>query len=327
MAYQQISRASNVSGNRASPTLSTVDPGTITSDPPTSSSANRRTRKRKATANTWVHVREPKGSEPVRSARKNEKIYYCKHCEDPTYFTTVSTTFRYRLLNTHGIELEAQEHPLKKQRKSLIKDAFAKAGEIDAVRHLSHGSIQKLVSNSFCVHKDILRKKLQSSPSKIHLSADVWSAPNHKAFLGTCVKFVDPDSKETLQALLALSELPGLDGPGSHGRAEQWKLLHHVLEDYNIWHNIGFYTGDNHGSNDKLCRLLSQHLKGKGINWDAKKQRIRCHGHVINLIVQAFLFVDSREAVKAVLEQIEGDDEAAFGTDFMEGFEAQRALG
>jgi hypothetical protein len=56
----------------------------------------------------------------------------------------------------------------------------------------------------------------------------VWSAPNHKAFLGICVKFVDPDAKEALQALLALSELPGLDGPGSHGGAEQWKLLQHV---------------------------------------------------------------------------------------------------
>lgn len=134
MACQQSFTASDVSGNRASPTSSTTDPGTITSDPPTSSSASRQTRKRKATVNTWVHAREPKGSEPVCSARKNEKIYYCKHCEDPTYFTTVSTTFRYHLLNTHSIELETQEHPLKKQRKSLIKDAFAKAGEISAVR-------------------------------------------------------------------------------------------------------------------------------------------------------------------------------------------------
>ncbi|EMT69251.1 hypothetical protein FOC4_g10000067 [Fusarium odoratissimum] len=92
--------------------------------------------------------------------------------------------------------------------------------------------------------------KLQSTPWKLHLSADVWSAPNHKAFLGICVKFVDPDTKEALQALLALSELPGLDGPGSHGGAEQWKLLQHVLEDYNIWNKVGFYTGDNHGSND-----------------------------------------------------------------------------
>ncbi|OBS14960.1 hypothetical protein FPOA_28785 [Fusarium poae] len=98
----------------------------------------------------------------------------------------------------------------------------------DDLISLSHGSIQKLVSNSFRVHKDMLRRKLQSTPWKLHLSADVWSAPNHKAFLGICVKFVDPDAKEALQALLALSELPGLDGPGSHGGAEQWKLLQHV---------------------------------------------------------------------------------------------------
>jgi hypothetical protein len=32
---------------------------------------------------------------------------------------------------------------------------------------------------------------------------------------------VDNDKKETRQALLALSELPGLDGLGSHGGAEQ----------------------------------------------------------------------------------------------------------
>jgi hypothetical protein len=63
--------------------------------------------------------------------------------------------------------------------------------------NLSHGSIQKLCSNSYFIHKDILRKKLQSSSSKLHLSADVWSAPNHKAFFGVCVQFVDEDIKET----------------------------------------------------------------------------------------------------------------------------------
>jgi hypothetical protein len=38
---------------------------------------------------------------------------------------------------------------------------------------LSHGSLQKLVSNSFFIHKDILRKKLQSSSSNLHLSANI----------------------------------------------------------------------------------------------------------------------------------------------------------
>ena len=97
-----------------------------------------------------------------------------------------------------------------------------------SVISLLYGVVQKLVSNSYFIHKDILRKKLQSSVWELHLSADVWSAPNHKAFLGTCVQFVEADKKETQQALLALSELPGIDSPGSHGGAEQWKLLRSV---------------------------------------------------------------------------------------------------
>lgn len=90
---------------------------------------------------------------------------------------------------------------------------------------------------------------------------------------------------------------------------------------------MGFYTGDNHGSNDKLCRLLGEHLHEMGIRWDARTQRIRCHGHVVNLAVQAFLFADSKEASRAALEQIEEDDEAAFASDFIGGFKAQKALG
>ncbi|KJZ69575.1 hypothetical protein HIM_11037 [Hirsutella minnesotensis 3608] len=325
---------------------------------------DQRKRKRKTTANTWIHAREPRNSEPARCSRKNEKIYYCMHCTDPAYSTTVSTTFRNHLLKNHGIDLQADDHPIKKQRNTLIQDAVAKAGEMSAAKRsieqeetlqaavnrkaaiealvqlvtvrnlsynccswpelhafvcainhtaddlisLSHGSIQKLVSNSYHVHKDILRRKLQSSPSKLHLSADVWSAPNHKGFLGTCVKFVDPDSKDTLQALLALSELPGLDGPGSHGGDEQWKLLQNVLEDYNIWSKVGFYTGDNHGSNDKLCRLLSGHLQEKGIHW-------------------AFLFIEPKEAAQAALEHIEGDDEIGLAADFATKVKAQKALG
>ncbi len=190
----------------------------------------------------------------------------------------------------------------------------------------SHGSLQKLVSNSFFIHKDILRKKLQSSSSKLHLSADVWSAPNHKAFLGICVQFVE-DTKETRQALLALSQLPGLDGPGSHSGAEQWKLLQPVLEDYGIWHKIGYVTGDNHGVNDVLCRALSEFMSTKGITWQAKHHRIRCHGHIINLIVQAFLFMDSKEAVQAACKQIEELDGASYDMDMIEAWKKSKGLG
>lgn len=241
MASLQSCRVPDAPSNHELSVSSTIELYSPTSSTlPNQSSSSRQTRKRKATANTWVHAREPKESEPTRSGRKNEKIYYCKHCTDPTYSTTVSTSFRYHLQTIHGIELETIEHPVKRQRDGLIKDAFAKAGEVNTIKlavkeeetlsaavnqkaalealvqlvtvrnlpynccawpelhafisavnytatdliSLSHGSIQKLVSNSYTVHKDILRKKLQSSLSKLHLSTDVWSAPNHKAFLG-----------------------------------------------------------------------------------------------------------------------------------------------
>jgi hypothetical protein len=112
----------------------TVDVAPSTSTRPNSSLSNQGSRKRKTTVNTWTHAREPRGSEPARCARRNEKIYYCKYCVDPTYSTTVSTTFRYHLLSIHGIELDTSEHPIKKQRDSLIKDAFAKAGVVNTVK-------------------------------------------------------------------------------------------------------------------------------------------------------------------------------------------------
>ena len=193
--------------------------------------------------------------------------------------------------------------------------------------NLSHGSVQRLVSNSYFIHKDILRKKLQSSQSKLHLSVDVWSAPNHKAFLGTCVQFVEEGTKQIRQALLALPELPGLDGPGSHSGAEQWKLLQSVLEDYDIWQKVGYVTGDNHGSNDVLCRELSEFLRRKDLDWPAKHHRVRCHGHVINLIVQAFLFMDSKEAIEEACKQIENLDGASYDMDMIEAWKKNKDLG
>ena len=363
---------------------SSQPPETTSTETQSDSSTFTKRKRVRTTDATWEHARKPQGSEPERSGPKKDLVFYCKYCINPSYSTYVSTTFRHHLLKAHSIEVESSvTNPVKKARTSLLKDAFAKAGQINTVKlqlheeevlrnalnrkaaiealvqlvtvrnlpyncsqwpelhallmavnytaedliNLSHGSIQKLVSNSFFIHKDILRKKLQSSSSHLHLSADVWSSANHKAFLGTCVQFVEEDTKETRQALLALSELPGLDGPGSHGGAEQWKLLQQTLEDYGVWQKIGYITGDNHGANDVLCRAVSRYLGEKGIPWRAKHRRIRCHGHVINLVVQAFLFMDSKEAVEEVCKEIEELDQASYDMEMIEAWKKNKSLG
>lgn len=137
---------------------------------------------------------------------------------------------------------------------------------------------------------------------------------------------MEEDMTSPSQALLALPELPGLDGPGSHSGAEQWKRFQSVIKDYGILHKLGYITGDNHGSNDVLCRLLSQFLRERGISWNAKHRRIRYHGHIINLYVQAFLFMGSKEAVLEAYREIEEMDEASFNMDMLEGWKKQKEL-
>ena len=59
--------------------------------------------------------------------------------------------------------------------------------------------------------------------------------------------------------------------------------------------------GDNHGSNDKLCRLLQKRFP----TWIAVYHQIRCIIHIINLIVQAFLFTKNQEAVELAVQATE----------------------
>ena len=136
MAFLPPLKDYDASRTRELSASSTAELGSSTSTLPNPSLSNQGNRKRKTTANTWIHARDPKGSESARCARRNEKIYYCKYYVDPPYSTMVSTTFRYHLLSTHSIKLNANKHPIKKQRDSLIKDAFTKASIINIVKKL-----------------------------------------------------------------------------------------------------------------------------------------------------------------------------------------------
>jgi len=55
----------------------------------------------------------------------------------------------------------------------------------------SHSALKDHIGKSWTSHKDIVRKKLQSALSTIHLSLDVWTSPNQKLFLAVCAHFVD----------------------------------------------------------------------------------------------------------------------------------------
>ena len=57
---------------------------------------------------------------------------------------------------------------------------------------------------------------------------------------------------------------------------------------------LGYVVGDNASNNDTLVRALSddQVFSNRSGLYDASQRRLRCIGHVINLVVKAFWFGD-----------------------------------
>jgi hAT family C-terminal dimerisation region len=154
----------------------------------------------------------------------------------------------------------------------------------------SRGSIISAVAESFTLQKDVVRRKVQSAASGIHLAVDIWTSPNNCLLLAVCCYFVTPYGRR-FKSLLALREV------GGHSGEEQWSIVLQVLEDYGITCNLGTITGDNSTTNDTLCRKAAEHLSEQlSMGWDPEVQRIRCQGHTINLVVQAFLFSRAQQA-------------------------------
>ena len=56
---------------------------------------------------------------------------------------------------------------------------------------LSHNTLKARISSLYIQAKDIVRKRLQSSQTSIHLALDIWTSPSNDLLLAVCASFVD----------------------------------------------------------------------------------------------------------------------------------------
>ena len=179
----------------------------------------------------------------------------------------------------------------------------------------SRAALPKKIEHAFLQEKDEIKQHLQTALSEIHLACDVWTTEHKKkAFLAIVAHFVDAGGNSR-KALLGLPRLRG-----SHGGQHQAELVNSIIDWYGIARKLGYYIGDNHGSNDKCCRFISRHLREQHqIQWEPKTRRIRCHGHVINLAGQAFIFAPDKETIDVVVDEVRrGSSNAGQGGDEMD---------
>lgn len=137
----------------------------------------------------------------------------------------------------------------------------------------------------------------QTLPPKIkfHLCADNWSSPNHIAFMGVTVHFIDNDwvLREILIGFEPLFE--------AHTGSYLAKVLSDVIIELGIPKRFMCLTTDSASNNNTMAAALPECLS---VPWDASQLHLPCFAHVINLVSQSFI-----GALKASAENDHIDNE------------------
>jgi hypothetical protein len=162
-------------------------------------------------------------------------------------------------------------------------------------------TIRNWILSSFHESKSAVCKALLDSMSAIHFSFDLWTSPNSYAILGVMGHWVD--AAGVLQT--ALLGMPRLDGP--HTGENICESFWQVLTEYNLFYRIGYFMLDNASSNDMALMILYQKLQtyDSTIPFLDKHRRLRCFGHIINLVVKTLLFGKDAQAFEIEDEQME----------------------
>jgi hypothetical protein len=135
------------------------------------------------------------------------------------------------------------------------------------------------VLREFEQHKETVAKTLQESPGLVHLVFDGWTSRNRLSLYGVSAVFRDEESTPH-KIVLGLPEMSD-----RHTGDNIAEAILEVIGDYGIEEKIGYFTVDNATNNDAALKIIGEKL---GFRWE--ERRVRCFGHIINLVVRALLF-------------------------------------
>lgn len=170
--------------------------------------------------------------------------------------------------------------------------------EIETILPTSHNTIKQWVLDAFQSRRVQIKEKLSLARSKINLSLDGWRAPNCDEYTAICAHFLQEDYK-LAHCLLGFKKV--------YGKKSGYAIANitaDVISDYEFSHNLGAFMMDNATDNDSALEELASRF-----DIDVDHARLRCLGHIINLVVKALLF---GKGVSKFERQLAGasDDEA-----------------
>ena len=123
--------------------------------------------------------------------------------------------------------------------------------ETDAWLPEEHSTIKTWIIRQFNAQKVLTRAVLASALSTIHISCDLWTAPNRKTYLAVTAEGVDKNG-DPFHLLLALKEMK--DSHAGNDQAD-WVLI--AIKYFCIEKKLGYFVMDNDSKNDTMIRHLA----------------------------------------------------------------------
>lgn len=186
-------------------------------------------------------------------------------------------------------------------RNPILKDALPSS------HNTTRGWILKAARHA----KHVVSCSLATAKSRIVLSFDGWKSENELDLLGVVAHYIDSQYC-VKNVLLALRNTYG-----SHTGEE---ISHHLLavaREYKISSKISYFMADNASNND--CAL---HLLRHDLDIDPTKSRLRCCGHIINLVTKAILYGTDVDCIEEVINHAESEEYGDFAGCSVSRFEA-----
>lgn len=153
----------------------------------------------------------------------------------------------------------------------------------------SRSSQRRQLETIYEQKRSSVKASLKAAMSRIHLAFDLWTSSNNYAIMAVSSHFLDSKGIQQ-QRLLALTRQSG-----AHSGENLAATLLRVVKEWEIQDRIGTLVSDNALSNDTCTGVFFRQINPAFTKTDISERRMRCYGHVLNLIGRAFLYGEDHD--------------------------------
>src|SRR5439155_21117785 len=150
---------------------------------------------------------------------------------------------------------------------------------------MSAKTTRRDITKYFETAKVTINERLSLAQSRIHISYDLWTSPNHKAMIAIVAHWTAEDY-EVKSALLVIREVHG-----EHSGSNIANVVYPVMKEYDIHSRFGYFVGDNATNNNTSIECLDQLMQDDGYEgFEPVKRRLRCFAHEMQIAIKGLLF-------------------------------------